>query len=327
MTAGGKRTRLLGTVWALAAAILLVSCTTVETPPAGKRPLKVGWTTWTGWYPMAIAQELKLFEKHGVAVEPILYNNYTEVLPDISSGKLDGGFSGLYEVLKANISDIKVVLATDYSDGAEGLVVIGSIRKPRDLKGKRIGIQGAMSGSEFLITTFLRKHRIEPRDLTFLNVSPEAVLDRMPVHIQGGYTWDPFLSQAIKKGYRLMFTTADMKGMVVDVVAFQGNIVKSRGDDLRKFVSAWFEAEEYWRRHPDDAARIIAKVTGLKREEIKRDGCRIFTREDNLRTFKPGEDFSSIYYTARKQAEFFISIGDTSMLPDIEKILTPAFLQ
>ena len=118
-----------------------------------QKPLVVGWSLWNGWYPMALAQELKLFEKHGVAVRPVLYRNYSDILPDLSSGKLDAGFSGMYETLKANIPDIRIVLVTDHSNGAEGLIVAPSIRSSGDLRGKRIGNQGALSGSEFLITT------------------------------------------------------------------------------------------------------------------------------------------------------------------------------
>jgi len=300
------------------------ACGPGEKPAA--RPLKIGWSAWTGWYPMAIAQERKLFEKHGVNVQPIFYRNYMEVLADLGSGKTDGCFTGLYEALKANITDLKVVLITDYSDGAEGLVVTRDIRSPKDLKGKRVGIQGALSGSEFLVVTFLRRHNLQPGDITFVNVSPDAVLEEMPHRIHGGYTWDPYLAQARAKGHRLLFTTADMMGMVVDVVAFHGAVAKTRGGDIRRFISAWFEAQRYWEEHPDEAADIIARVTGVKKEEITREGCRFFSLRDNLEAFRPGGDHRSIYHTARKQVEFFIGIGDSNRYPDINRILTPEFL-
>lgn len=291
-----------------------------------QKPLVVGWSLWNGWYPMALAQELKLFEKHGVAVRPVLYRNYSDILPDLSSGKLDAGFSGMYETLKANIPDIRIVLVTDHSNGAEGLIVAPSIRSPGDLRGKRIGTQGALSGSEFLITTYLRIRGISPRDITMLSVPPENVLEQMPRKIQGGYTWDPFLTQGEKKGYRLLFTTADMPGLIVDIVAFHGAVAKSRPEDVKAFVRAWFEAQEYWRDHPDKARTIIARVTGLK-EEVSSSGCRIFYRADNLRTFRKGSSYDSVYFTARKQVEFFISVGDATTAPDIERILMPGFLQ
>ncbi|MCX7635878.1 MAG: ABC transporter substrate-binding protein, partial [Syntrophales bacterium] len=281
----------------LAMIVALAACGPREQPAVKPRPLKIGWSAWTGWYPMAIAAERQLFAKHGVDVQPIFYQNYLEVLADLGSGKIDGAFCGLYEALKANIPDVKVVLITDYSDGAEGLVVTPDIRTPRDLKGKRVGIQGALSGSEFLVTTYLRRHNMPPKEITFVNVPPDEVLARMPRDIQGGYTWDPFLSQARARGYRLLFTTADMKGLVFDVVAFHGAVTKSRGDQIRRFITAWFEAQRYWEENPDGAAGIIARVTGLKKEEITREGYRFFSLQDNQQAGQPGNDFRSIYHT------------------------------
>lgn len=306
---------------------MATACEKKEAPPPHERPLTVGWFLWTGWYPMAIAQEMKLFAKHGVDVNPILYQSYTQILPDLSSGKLDAGFSGMYETLKANIPDIRIVLVTDHSDGAEGLVTIPEIKTPQDLKGKRIGVQGALSGSEFLITTYLRKQGLSSGDVTMLSISPEVVLDRMPSQIQAGYTWDPFLSQARKRGYRLLFTTADMPGLIVDIVAFHGLVTRDRPQDVRKFIAAWFEASDYWRTNPLEAENMIAKVTGLKRSEITREGCRFFSLQDNVKTFQQGDDFGSIYFTARKQVEFFIGVGDASSAPDIQQILSPQFLR
>lgn len=306
---------------------VLTGCTSQPTQQPIRRPLNVGWFLWNGWYPMAIAQELKLFEKHGVRVNPILYKSYTDILPDLGGGKLDGGFSGMYETLKSNIPNLKIVLVTDHSNGAEGLISLPSIHTTRDLIGKKVGYQGALSGSEFLITTYLRKNSVDPKDITMLTLSTENVLDRMPEEIQAGYAWDPFLAQARKRGYNLLFTTADMPGLIVDIVAFHGSVVRERPEDIRKFNNAWFEAVEFWKKHPREATGMIARVTGLKPEEITDEGCRLFSRQDNLSTFRPGTDYSSVYYTARKQVEFFISVGDASAAPKTDQILTPEFLK
>jgi len=306
--------------------VLLLGCGKSEQHPVESRPLIVGWFLWSGWYPMAIAQELKLFEKHGVTVKPVLYNSYTEILPDLGSGKIDAGFSGMYETLKANIPEIKIILVTDYSEGAEGVVVTPDIKTPRDLKGKSIGFQGALSGSEFMITTYLRKHGISPRDLMMINISPEAVLDQIPGRIQAGYTWDPFLSRAHGKGLKVLFTSADMPGLIVDIVAFHGSVARERPQDMKKFIDAWFEAVDYWRTNPEKAASVIAKVTGLQKSEITLTGCRLLNREDNLKAFKEGTDSTSLYFTATKQVDFFITVGDATVAPDIKTILTPAYL-
>lgn len=309
----------------LATGLLLISCT--KTPEMEEKPIKIGWCLWPGWYPVAIAQELKIFTKNGVKIEPVLYNDYTQIFSDLASGKLDGGFCGLYEILKANIPGVRVVLVTDYSDGAEGLVVTPNIKTAKDLSGKRIGLQGSLSGGEYAITTYMRKYGLPPKGITFMDVAPEVVLEQMPNNIQGGWTWEPFLSRAKDKGYKLLFSTADMPGMIPDVAVFRGNIIKDRPLDVKKFINSWYEAIEYWKIKPDQANAAIAKVTGVKREDISLQGCRLLTRQGNVNAFKKGGDFNSLYYTAEKQVLFFISIGDAALAPNLDTMLDSSFLR
>ncbi len=306
-------------------ALALVSCG--EPPVAPVTPaLRVGWFLWPGWYPMAVASQKGFFTRHGARVEPVLYESYTEMFSDFAAGRLDGVFAGLYELLKSGIPDVKVVLVTDTSDGAEGLVVAPDIATPADLKGKRIGIQGALSGSEFIITTLLRENGLERNDLVLVDVGPEIVLETMPERIQGGYTWEPFLSRARDKGYRVLFTTADTPGMVPDVVAFRGTVARERAAEVRGFVDAWFEAQDFWLRNPAEGNAAIAAVTKLDPATISLEGCRLFSRQDNQRAFTPGEDRSSLWHVGALQIAFFISIGDASTAPDLGAVLEPAFV-
>jgi len=307
-------------------AALIPACSQTS-PTVQPKPLRVGWFLWPGWYPIVIAKEKGFFDKHGVQVDPVLYTSYTDIFSDFAAAKLDAAHGGLYELLKSDVPNMKVVLATDNSDGAEGVVVTPDIKTPADLAGKRIGIQGALSGSEFIITTLLRRHGLSRNDLTLVDVGPEIVLETMPEQIQGGYTWEPFLSKAIDNGYKVLFTTADTPGMVPDVIAFQNSVVKERRADVQAFVDAWFEAQEYWLAHRQEGDAIIARATGQRPEDISLEGCRIFSRQDNQKAFTKEAAFSSLFETGAKQIAFFISIGDATTAPDLDAVLDPSFVQ
>ncbi|WP_048831546.1 ABC transporter substrate-binding protein [Maridesulfovibrio hydrothermalis] len=291
------------------------------------KPLRVGWFPWPGWYPIAIAKEKGFFDKHGVSVDPILYTTYTAIFSDFAAAKVDSVHGGLYELLKINVPGMKVVLATDYSEGGEGLVVTSDINSPADLAGKRLGIQGALSGSEFILTTLLRKHGLSRTDLTLVDVGPEIVLETMPEQIQGGYTWEPFLSKAKDKGYKVLFTTADTPGMIPDVIAFQGEVVKKRPADVQAFVDAWFEAQQYWLANREECDTIIARAIGMDAGDISLKGCRILSRQDNLKAFAKESQPSSLFDVGAMQIDFFISVGDASTAPNLEEILDPVFVK
>lgn len=315
--------------WSLLILLLtvLVACSEEKAPPRPEKPeLRIGWYLWPGWYPMAIAIDRDLFAKQGLRVKPTLYSSYTTIFNDFAAGQLDMCFGGLYELLKINRSGMRVVLVTDTSDGAEGLVVLPSITSPAGLAGARIGIQGGLSGSEFIITSMLRRNGLTRSDVTFVHVEPETVLEQMGEKIQGGYTWDPYLSKAVEKGYRILFTTADTPGMVPDVVAVHGRVAKEREEEMRAFLRVWFEAVEWWRNHPKEAAASIARVTGLQESEISLQGCRLFSLEDNHAALGENGKGGSLHDIARQQTEFILGMGDAVTVADPATVLDPSFL-
>jgi NitT/TauT family transport system substrate-binding protein len=275
---------------------------------------------------MAIMESRGLLAKHGADVETILYDSYDDLLSDLGSGKLDACFTVLYEVLRSSIPGVKVTLATDYSAGAEGLVVVPEITTPGDLKGKRIGIQGGGSGSEYVITSFLRKHGMVPSDLVLVDLAPEHILLEMPDNVQGGYTWDPYLSEARTRSYKILFSTAEVPGLIVDVVAFRGEAVQNRREDVRGFHAAWFEALDFWASRPAEAAELISRRIGVTVQPGPPAGCRLLDLQANRAAFTPGPTFASLHHSGQHQIDFFMELGGASVKPDLNEILDPSFL-
>lgn len=304
--------------------LIVAGCIGDEPPP--QRPLRVGWYRWVGWYPTAIMESRGLLAKHGANVETILYDSYGDLLSDLGSGKLDACFGGLYEVLRSGIPDVRVTLATDYSAGAEGLVVVPEIATPADLKGKRIGIQGGGSGSEYVITTLLRSHGMIPSDLILVDLAPEHILAEMPGNVQGGYTWEPYLGEAQARGYKVLFSTAEVPGLIVDVVAFRGEAVRDRRKDVQGFHAAWFEAQAYWASHPAAAAELISARIGAEVPSGPPEGCRLLDLQANREAFVPAPTFASLHHSGQHQIDFFMEIGGVSVKPDLNEILDPSLL-
>lgn len=305
--------------------ILMSACS--GTQAVDRPPLRVAWSLWPGVYPMVIAAEKGFFEKHGVQVEPIFYSSYGEQLPALASGKLDGAGLALNDVLLDRVAEeVKVVVITDNSDGADQIVALSEIISADDLRGKKIGfVKG--SYSEFFVREMLIQKGILPSDITFVEVPPEDVPDAIPDAIDIGHTYEPFSSQARAKGYNVIFSSADTPGLLVDVIVFRKSVTQERPEDVRAFVAAWFEAVEFWHDNPVEGNAIIAEVTGLNPEDISTEGVKIFDLVANLNAFNVGNDTTSVYFTGQKAQDFLISTGDISRLIKIDEILDPSFLQ
>jgi NitT/TauT family transport system substrate-binding protein len=316
-------------------AILLSACSGAGgSAVEEKTPLRVSWSLWPGYYPMAIAVENGLFEKHGVQVEPVFYPAYNNQPPDLASGMIDGSLMTLSDTMFDSISSaVKVVLVVDNSAGADQIVASSGITSPKELAGKRIGVSRATVSGVLLVRKMLENNGVSPADVTFVEIPPEGVPGAIPSLIDAGYTYDPFTSEALAKGSNVIFTSADAPGLTVDVLALRKEIVRDRPEDVKAFTAAWLEAVEYWKQNPVDGniiiANYIAKTSGIefKPEEVSFTGADLFDQNANLMTFIPGSTSISVYYTAQNALNFLADSGDVTYPVDINELLDPSFLK
>jgi NitT/TauT family transport system substrate-binding protein len=312
----------------LLVAVLLGACSGTSGPSVTTQPLRVAWSLWPGYYPMAIAQEKGFFEKHGVQVEPIFYATYSNQSPDLASGMIDGALLTLSDTMFDSISSsVKVVLVLDNSAGADHIVASADILSPVDLRGKRIGVSAATVSGTLLIREMLAQNGVSVSEVIFVDVPPEKVPGAIPSLIDAGYTYDPFTSEALAKGGRVIFTSAEAPGVIVDVLALRKEITQTRPEDVKAFVAAWLEAVQYWQQNPADGNAIIAKATGLKPEEVSATGADLFDLEANLKTFVQGSTTVSIYFTAQNELKYLADSGDVTRPVDVNVLLDPAFLK
>lgn len=311
--------------------LLVTACVGAAAPPPEPEhpPLKIGWNLWPGFYPMVIAQELKLFEKHGVKVESILTDSYATLAPDFIARKTDGVMFTWPDALVIDTrapDRARMVLVVDESAGADVVVATADIAKVTDLKGKHIGASLGSFG-ELLVRHMLQANGLTLDDVTMVNVGPEAVPGAMPDSIQAGFTFDPHASQALAQGNHVVFSSAEAPGLISDVIIFRTEITQQRPEEVRAFIAAWFEAVAYWQANPTEGNAIIAKALGLKAEEISIEGLKLLNREDNLRAFQAGSDTTSLYVSGKVNADFLISSGGLSTAPNLERLLDPSFLE
>ena len=308
---------------------VLAACTSATTPEPERPPLKIAWSLWPGWYPMAIAIEQGLFEKHGVTVEPVFYESYTAQIPDMLAGKMDGALITLSDALLVDSrqpGSIRVVLVNDNSDGADAIVAAPEITAVADLKGKTVGAQLG-SFSELLVSKMLETNGLTTADVILVNIEPETVPDAIPHTIQAGHTWEPFTTDAVRKGYHVLFSSAETPGLIVDVLAVQTEAAQTRPDDVRAFNAAWFETLAWWQANPEAGNAIIAEAIGVKPEEVSAEGVKLFDLNDNQRAFQPGTELTSLYVSGQANIDFLISTGGLTRKPDINQLLDPQFLK
>lgn len=315
-------------LWLGCLLVILTACQSLA-PVDEQPPLRVEWTQWWGDYTTIIAKEKGFFDKHGVKVEPVYYDVFSQALPDLAAGKIDIGLFGISDALNvARRVPIKVVAV--YDQGGESTIVAApGINTVADLKGKTVSVPAGGSTYEIFVREMLKSAGLSMSDVTVVNVDPEALPERLGVDVQAGYTWEPYVTQLVKDGNHALYSS-DENRLFPDVITLRADVADQRPDDVKAFLRAWFEALEYRRTNPADSNAIIARVTGLPVEEITAGQEKILLQNaaDNLATFAlpQGQDTKSIHYTAQTNLDYLISIGTASQPIDLNKVLDPSFL-
>jgi nitrate/nitrite transport system substrate-binding protein len=111
------------------------------------------------------------FKKNGLNTEIIYVSDMKEIIQGLISGELDAGqlISSSFFAMNAGIGPFAgnpVPLVTAQIGGTNGGVVVvqsnSSIREPKDLAGKRIGIHNPLTVQHLIVKTLLKKYNIDP---------------------------------------------------------------------------------------------------------------------------------------------------------------------
>jgi NitT/TauT family transport system substrate-binding protein len=315
----------LKTILLTAFATALTACTMLQPEEPEKPPLRVAYTQWWGDYTLLVAQEKGMFEKYGVEIEPVYYDIFSKTYADLAAGQIDGAFIPVGDTLNINRSSRLKALGVADDGGADAIVARPEINSIEDLKGKKVGV---LLGSQYelMITEMLLSVNMNQSDVILMGVDPEDTLDVLKNNqVQAIYTWEPFLSQAISRGNKLLYPKEKIR-LFPDLIVFRASIVEDRPEDIQAFLKAWFEAVDYRLENPQETQAIAAKYLGLSIEDVSiDDNLKILSLEENKAMFDPQKD-SSVYAITRRTSDYLISIGSLAQQIDPLVLIDPGYL-
>ncbi len=301
------------------------SCAPLQAEERANPPLRVEYTQWWGDYTLLVAKEKGFFEKYGVEVEPVYYDVYPEIYPDLASGQIDGALIAVGDVINIHHTYPMKVVGLNDDGGADSIVASPEIASIQDLNGKVIGV---LLGTQYelMVSQMLKSGLMSVSDVTIVNVNPEDASEALKSgRVQAVYTWEPHLSKAIADGNRIIYPNQKMR-LFPDTIVFSKAVVDERPEDIRAFLKAWFQAVEYRMQHQGETREIAAKYLGVSADEIQPDdNQRLYTAEENRELFDI-EGTNSIYSVTQMTSDYLISIGTTTQLIDPLELLNPSYL-
>jgi NitT/TauT family transport system substrate-binding protein len=212
-----------------------------------KTKIRIGINEWSGYAPIALAKELKMFEAANLDVEVILTTGQSESKNRFIANEFDAIGTVLTDaiILQANGIDSKVTALLDYSETGDVIIANPKIKKISDLKNKVIGIDSLNSFSHIFVLEFLKKNGINENDVSFKIVQNSDVPSALKNgNVSASHAWDSSKRQALRDGNKIIFTAGEIPGIIIDSVLFHDKFIKENKLQVKKFISIIYQAQK-----------------------------------------------------------------------------------
>jgi NitT/TauT family transport system substrate-binding protein len=275
-----RTTRSLAVFVCIAAVFALVGC--MREPETA---LRIGTNVWIGSEPLYLARELGRLDSS--AVQLVEYPSASEVLRAFRNQAIDGMVISLDELfgLAADGFQPRIILVVDVSHGADVVVGRRGMRTMQDLKGKSVAVESSALGA-FVLSRALALNGMQASDVNVVHLeSNEQPGAFEKGEVDGAVTFDPYRAQFLRSGAVTLFDSTRIPGEIVDLLAVRASAIERHPRAIQGLLGGWFDAIDYMKREPNDAARrmgIRQQTTGEQFLEAQR-GLHIPSREENLR--------------------------------------------
>jgi NitT/TauT family transport system substrate-binding protein len=235
-------------------------------------PLKIGYSDWPGYTAFEIAAQKGWFKDAGVDVE-LTWFDYSASIDAFSAGKIDADCIVASDALGAGAAGApsKFIAIIDYSDGSDMIVGKPGMTSIKDLKGQKVAVEFGLV-EHFLLLEGLKRAGLSQSDVTLVNTPT----NNMPQTLASGQVaavgaWYPISGQALQSapGSKRLFTSADAKGLIYDVLAVSPASLAAHRDDWSKIAAIYYKCVAYIMDPAtrDDAVKIMAAKVQQKPED------------------------------------------------------------
>lgn len=290
---------------------------------AGAAPIKIGYSDWPGYTVLEVAKQKGWFKDAGLDVEMVWFE-YSPSIDAFAAGKIDGVtiVAGDALVTGASGSKSKIVCLIDYSEGSDMIVGGPGVDSIKDLKGKKVGVELTLVEHELLLQA-LKDNGMSQSDVTLVGTAT----DKTPQTLASGQVaaigaWYPISGQALKQvpGSKKLFTSADAKGLIFDVIAVNPSSYAAHKEDWAKITAIYYKCVDYLMdpKTRDDAIKIMAAKVGADPVEYAKNvpGTHFLTVPEAKACLKKSHDMLSIYGSMELSDKFNL---DNSVYKESQK--------
>lgn len=294
--------------------------------------LRLGFSNWPGWMPWEVSDNAKLFKSDKAKLVPIWYDEYLKGIGALVAGQLDANSQTLIDTVLsvAEGSDQVVVLVNDNSTGNDKIIAKAGINSVADLKGKVVSVEKG-TVDHYLLLIALKKAGLKPEDVKIeFTTTQKAAEDFVAGKTDATAVFAPFTNTALKKaGSKELTSSKDFPGAIADVLAFRREFIDKNPELVQAAVNNWFDTLKYIKANTAKANTIMAKKADTPVAEYIEfeKGTKLFDITENLKAFRPGNDYTSLSFSAADLKKTVVDVGLTKKSADLSKMFDDRFVK
>jgi NitT/TauT family transport system substrate-binding protein len=214
-----------------------------------------------------IARDAGLFEKNGLRTDVAFIRSGSTMAQTLVSGEIQMSQMGGPAMLAAGVAGMDLTFLA-VALNTTPIVIMGSVTKMEDLKGKSIGVTRYGSNTDISARFAIQKAGLQPeKDVALLQLEEYAnILGGMQSgRVAAGALADPFTEAAKKLGFKEIADIAKLglEFPFVGIVA-KKSYIKDNMDTVQRFTRAYVEAIAIYKNNRELAMKITSKYTGIK---------------------------------------------------------------
>jgi ABC-type nitrate/sulfonate/bicarbonate transport system substrate-binding protein len=288
--------------------------------------LRVGRAIANSWsfVPLDVGMAAGIFAKQGLAIESVSFTGSARLQQGMAAQSIDIGLSSGPELaMVAKGAPVIAVGAIVLSPRMTITVrASGPIRKPQDLRGKRIGVSTSASLTEWLTRELSRREGWGRDGVQAIALGSDAAqIAAMKTDQIDGLVLDAATALRLEnagEGRVVLYFGDIIKDFIQNAAYARRDLVAANPDRVRRFLAGWYETIAYMRAHKAESIRIALPIVDLPPDLAARG------YEQWMEAYSTDGRFDPVVLALLSRS--FVEMGLLTAEPDMSRLYTEEFL-
>src|ERR671922_1165794 len=228
------------------------------------------------------AKDAKIYEKHGLDVDPVAVAGSGIASKALISGSVLISPIATPTVMTAVLAGSDMVILAHTMPGViQSLMVRPDIKRAEDLKGKTVGVTTFGSLGDFLVRHLARQKGLNPdKDFVLrqIGADPERLIALRQGSIQAATLSHPSFILAQRAGFHVLWDFFKEVEYPWSEIVTTRSLIKQDRDLVMRYMQAHIEGIARFKQEPELAKRVIKKMLRLDDDSLANESWELFAK-------------------------------------------------